>query len=99
MKVIFNELALYEFKDAIEFYELQRPGLGREFGEEIKKSLKRKSEQRRVKEQRALSRSNGGAADTKAEVAVPVVLCAPAAECAPDVVSVPIGPRPAANNS
>ncbi len=41
MKVIFNELALFEFKDAIEFYELQRPGLGREFGEEIKKSLKR----------------------------------------------------------
>ena len=41
MKIIFNELAKYEFEDAIEFYEIKHPGLGRRFKEEIKKSIKR----------------------------------------------------------
>jgi len=41
MKVIFNELAKHEFEDAIEFYELEHPGLGVSFKREIKKSIKR----------------------------------------------------------
>jgi len=41
MRVIFNELAKYEFEDAIEFYELEYLGLGKRFKEEIKKSIKR----------------------------------------------------------
>lgn len=41
MKVIFNELAKYEFEDAIEFYELEHSELGGRFKEEIKKSIKR----------------------------------------------------------
>ena len=40
-KVIFNELAKYEFGDAVEFYELEQSGLGGRFKEEIKKSIKR----------------------------------------------------------
>ncbi len=41
MKVIFNELALEELKDAIDYYNLELPGLGNIFEEEIKKSLHR----------------------------------------------------------
>ncbi|MFH1562308.1 MAG: type II toxin-antitoxin system RelE/ParE family toxin [Nitrospirota bacterium] len=41
MKVIFNELAKYEFEDAIEFYELEYLGLGERFKKEIKTSIKR----------------------------------------------------------
>ena len=41
MEVIFNELALKEFNDAIAYYELEVSGLGETFKEEIKKSIKR----------------------------------------------------------
>lgn len=41
MKVVFNEIAKDEFEDAIEFYELEYPGLGEKFRKEIKKSVKR----------------------------------------------------------
>ena len=41
MKIIFNELALYEFEDAIDYYNLELPGLGDVFKEEIKKSIHR----------------------------------------------------------
>jgi hypothetical protein len=41
MNVLFNELALLEFNNAIEFYELEQAGLGKQFEEEIKRSLRR----------------------------------------------------------
>ncbi len=41
MNVLFNELALIEFRDAVEFYELEQTGLGKQFEEEIKRSLRR----------------------------------------------------------
>jgi hypothetical protein len=41
MNVLFNELALLEFSNAIEFYELEQAGLGKQFEEEIKRSLRR----------------------------------------------------------
>jgi hypothetical protein len=41
MNVLFNELALLEFRDAAEFYELEQAGLGRQFEEETKRSLRR----------------------------------------------------------
>jgi len=41
MNLIFNELARDELKDAFEFYDLEFPGLGFTFREEIKKSLRR----------------------------------------------------------
>lgn len=41
MDVIFNELALKEFNDAVAFYELEVSSLGETFNEEIKKSIKR----------------------------------------------------------
>ncbi|MEI7616746.1 MAG: type II toxin-antitoxin system RelE/ParE family toxin [Actinomycetota bacterium] len=40
-KVVFNEIAKDELEDAIKFYELEYPGLGEKFREEIKKSIKR----------------------------------------------------------
>jgi hypothetical protein len=33
MKVIFNELAKFELEDAIEYYEVEHPGLGKRFKE------------------------------------------------------------------
>lgn len=41
MKMIFNELARDELKDAIDFYNLELPGLGNIFKKEIKKSIHR----------------------------------------------------------
>ena len=41
MNVIFNELALDELNDTIDFYNLELPGLGNIFKEEIRKSLHR----------------------------------------------------------
>ena len=41
MEIIFNELARDELKDAIDFYNLELPGLGNIFKEEIKKSIHR----------------------------------------------------------
>lgn len=40
MKIIFDDLAAEEFKDAIEYYELQVQGLGKNFREEIKRALR-----------------------------------------------------------
>ena len=37
MKVIFDKLAILELDDASEFYELDVPGLGTRFREEVKK--------------------------------------------------------------
>jgi plasmid stabilization system protein ParE len=44
MDVIFNELALEEFNDAISYYELEVSGLGTTFSEEIRKAIKRITE-------------------------------------------------------
>ena len=44
MKVIFNELALDELVDAINFYELELPGLGDTFKSDIEKSILRISD-------------------------------------------------------
>lgn len=41
MEIIFNELAGDELKDAVDFYNLELSGLGDNFKDEIKKSLKR----------------------------------------------------------
>lgn len=41
MKVIFDELAILELDDASEFYELEVPGLGARFREEVKKGIRR----------------------------------------------------------
>jgi len=41
MTIIFNELALNEFIDAIDFYDLELPGLGNVFKNEIEKSVRR----------------------------------------------------------
>jgi len=41
MNVLFNELALIEFRDAVDFYDLEQTGLGKQFEEEIKRSLRR----------------------------------------------------------
>ena len=40
MKIIFDDLANEEFYDAIEYYEFQVQGLGRNFREEIKRALR-----------------------------------------------------------
>jgi len=40
MKVIFDELAILELDDASEFYELETPGLGARFREEVKKGIR-----------------------------------------------------------
>jgi len=40
MKIIFDDLAVEEFNDAVEYYELQVEGLGRIFREEIKRALR-----------------------------------------------------------
>lgn len=44
MDVIFNELALEEFNDAVSYYELEISGLGAAFREEIRKAIKRITE-------------------------------------------------------
>ncbi len=44
MDVIFNELALKEFNDAVSYYELEVSGLGGNFRKEIRKAIKRITE-------------------------------------------------------
>ena len=39
MKVIFSKIAKLEFEDAIAYYELEYPGLGLKFKEEIRKNI------------------------------------------------------------
>ncbi len=39
MKVVFDKLAVKELEDAVEYYEVQKKGLGRTFEKEIKRSL------------------------------------------------------------
>ena len=41
MKVIFNEIAVDELRDAERFYNLEHSGLGSELKEEVKKSIER----------------------------------------------------------
>jgi len=41
MNVIFSEFAHLEFNDAIHYYEIEHPGLGRQFREEVKNAAKR----------------------------------------------------------
>ena len=41
MSVVFTKYARLELRDAIAFYELEPPGLGRLFKEEIKKAILR----------------------------------------------------------
>ena len=41
MKIIFDKLAQRELQDAIEYYELEVPGLGPLFREEVKRGLRR----------------------------------------------------------
>jgi plasmid stabilization system protein ParE len=41
MDVLFDELAVYELNDASEFYELEVPGLGIRFKNEVKKAIRR----------------------------------------------------------
>jgi hypothetical protein len=41
MKVVFSRFAVQEFQDSIAFYEIERPGLGGRFKEEIKQALRR----------------------------------------------------------
>jgi len=40
MKIFFDDLASYEYQDVIEFYELEVPGLGVKFEEEVKRALR-----------------------------------------------------------
>jgi plasmid stabilization system protein ParE len=44
MKVIFSKYAKLELDDATHYYELEYPGLGRRFREEIRKTARRISE-------------------------------------------------------
>ncbi|GBD88766.1 plasmid stabilization system protein [bacterium BMS3Abin03] len=48
MKVIFTNLAQKELNDAAAYYELEYPGLGKRFKEEIKKSIQRITEHPRA---------------------------------------------------
>ncbi|HED00598.1 MAG TPA: type II toxin-antitoxin system RelE/ParE family toxin [Proteobacteria bacterium] len=41
MKVVFTRYAKLELQNAIAFYELELPGLGRQFKEEVKKAISR----------------------------------------------------------
>ena len=41
MKIVFNEFAVEELNDAIDYYDLELPGLGNLFKEELQKSLHR----------------------------------------------------------
>lgn len=41
MRVVFTTFARLELQDAIAFYELELPGLGRQFKEEIRKAILR----------------------------------------------------------
>lgn len=41
MNVIFDKLARLEINDAIDFYELEVPGLGKRFQEEVKQGIRR----------------------------------------------------------
>ena len=41
MKVIFSRLAVKELQDGTEFYDLEQPGLGLRFKDEIKKAIRR----------------------------------------------------------
>lgn len=44
MKIFFSKLATQELEDATEYYELEQPGLGRRFKQEVKKAALRISE-------------------------------------------------------
>jgi plasmid stabilization system protein ParE len=44
MKIIFSELAMLELDDACRFYDLQVPGLGSRFKEEVGKAARRIAE-------------------------------------------------------
>ncbi len=44
MKIVFSKYAKLELEDAIHFYELEFPGLGKRFKEEVKKAAIRTSE-------------------------------------------------------
>ena len=44
MKVIFSKFAKQELDDATNFYEIESPGLGKRFREEIRKAAKRITE-------------------------------------------------------
>jgi hypothetical protein len=41
MRVVFTRYARFELRDATTFYELELPGLGRQFKEEVKKAILR----------------------------------------------------------
>jgi len=41
MNVLFDKLARLEIDDAIEFYELEVPGLGKRFQKEVKQGIRR----------------------------------------------------------
>ena len=41
MDVLFDDLAAYELNDASEYYELEVPGLGIRFKNEVKKAIRR----------------------------------------------------------
>ncbi len=41
MNVIFDKLARLEIDEAIEFYELEVPGLGKRFQQEVKQGIRR----------------------------------------------------------
>lgn len=40
MKIIFDDLAKAEYEDAVEYYEIEVPGLGIRFKNEIKRALR-----------------------------------------------------------
>jgi plasmid stabilization system protein ParE len=44
MKIVFSKLAKQELEDAIQYYEIEHPGLGRRFKQEVKKAALRVSE-------------------------------------------------------
>ncbi len=44
MKIIFSRLAQQELDDAVRYYELHHPGLGRRFKEEVRKAALRIAE-------------------------------------------------------
>ena len=41
MKIVFNELAVIELREAVAFYEVEVPGLGKRFEQDVKDSLRR----------------------------------------------------------
>jgi hypothetical protein len=41
MKIVFSELAIFELKDAADYYEMELIGLGNQFKKEVKKGILR----------------------------------------------------------